>query len=321
MNKKLSAILLAIPILLMGCSKEDNFMEKLGYTKDDIVVIVNADDYGCSIPHTDATVELLDKTDFVKTATIMATNPDFERAAKIAVEKGYSIGVHITLTNEWQEKAPWGAVLPKEEVPSLYNEKGYLWATQDEVVENANIEDIEKEMEAQIQKIKQAGINITHMDAHMYIYYPWFAEDYFKLAKKIAKKHGIHLSVRFMDQKHDNLWHRENGNLVVDNYYAIYDLKATGGWGDYEQRRDRYVELFSRLQPGIYHLTIHPALDTEESKAVYPQWKARYSDYKIWFSDELKAVIKERNIKFTDYSQFNQLEKEFHDQQAKSATQ
>ena len=313
MKIKFSAILLALPALLMGCTSQDNLMENLGYSKDDIVVIVNADDYGGSVPHTDATNELFEKTDFVKTATIMATNPDFERAAKIAVENGYNIGVHITLTNEWQEKAPWSAVLPKEEVPSLYNEKGYLWADQYQVMENAKIEDIEKEMEAQILKVKQAGINITHMDAHMYIYYSWFGEEYFKLAKKLAKKYGIHLSVRYMDHKHDNLWHRKYGNLVVDNYYAIYNLDASGDWGGYKARLDKYVELFSRMQPGIHHVTIHPALDTEESKSVYPQWKARYADYKIWFSEELQAVIKERNIKFTDYSKFNQLEKEFHE--------
>lgn len=308
--KYLSVLLLSLTTLFAH-AEEANLQEKLGFAKNDVVIIVNADDYGASKPHTDATTELFDKTDFVKTATIMTTTPDFERAAKIAKAEGYKVGVHLTLTNEWQEKEPWHTVLPKEEVPSLYNEKGLLWASAEEVAKNATPEDVEKELEAQIIKVKEAGIDPTHMDAHMYVYYNWYGEKFLPIVKKLSKKYGIHLSVKFMDTKEQNKKLREGGNMVADEYLVVYQIDDKGNLGTYKQRRDAYVKLLSELTPGVYHLTIHPALDTKESRRIYPHWNPRNSDYKIWFSDEIKNVVKKNNIKFTDYSKFNELEREF----------
>lgn len=304
-------ILLLTLISITACKEEMTLQERLGYKKEDIVVIVNADDYGGSRTHTDATNELFEKTTYVKTATIMATNPDFERAAKIAVQKGYQIGIHITLTNEWQDKYPWTPVLSKEEVPSLYNKKGLLWATQKEIVENATLQDIEKEMEAQILKVIKSGIKITHMDAHMYIYYPWFSKQIEDIADKLSKKYRIHRSVYFNSHPDDNKRYREMGRMTADQYFAFYGKPPKYEWGNYKERLNKYVQLLDRLKPGVYHITIHPVLDNEEAKRVYPQWKARYADYKIWFSKEIKDIVKKRKIKFTDYSKFNQLEKEF----------
>src|SRR6185503_605925 len=75
-------------------------------------------------------------------------------------------GVHLTLNAEF-ERYPWGPVLSRDEVPSVVNNKGYLWQTEEQTVANARADDVERELTAQIDRALQFGVPVSHLDTHM----------------------------------------------------------------------------------------------------------------------------------------------------------
>ncbi|HYA44617.1 MAG TPA: ChbG/HpnK family deacetylase, partial [Acidimicrobiales bacterium] len=90
--------------------------QKLGYPDHARVLIVNADDFGMCHDENEATIEGLTRGPFTS-STILVTCPWFEEAADFARNRvGADLGVHLTLTSEW-ERYKWGPVLGKKAVP------------------------------------------------------------------------------------------------------------------------------------------------------------------------------------------------------------
>jgi len=97
----------------------------------------------------------------------MVTCPWFEEAAEFARSNQQAdLGVHLTLTAEW-DRYKWGPVLGRRAVPSLCNDAGYLWQTVEEVYQHDNLDEVEAELRAQVEKARNAGIDVTHLDSHM----------------------------------------------------------------------------------------------------------------------------------------------------------
>ena len=70
----------------------------------------------------------------LKTATsiIVDAAADADRVLSIWRQRpDLDLGVHLTLTSEWGERYGWSPVLPRGEVPSLYNPEGLMWPTED----------------------------------------------------------------------------------------------------------------------------------------------------------------------------------------------
>ena len=85
-------------------------------------LIINADDFGMSESANEAIRQLFDG-EKITSAGILAPAPFASGAAKLAGEKGYSVGVHWTLNSEWAAW-PWA---PCGDAASLL-ENGFLTA-------------------------------------------------------------------------------------------------------------------------------------------------------------------------------------------------
>ena len=140
--------------------------ERLGYAPDARVLILNADDFGMCHDQNEGVMTGLKEGVFTS-STILVTCPWFEEAAEFARNNpGADLGVHLTLTAEW-DSYKWGPVSGRRAVPSLVDERGYLWQTVAQVYEHAHLDEAEAELRAQIEKALTAGIDVTHLDSHM----------------------------------------------------------------------------------------------------------------------------------------------------------
>src|SRR5208282_6389210 len=148
-------------------SGEVSMAEKLGYRAGARVLIINADDFGMCHDENEATIEGLTSGLFTS-STILVTCPWFEEAAEFArSHPSADLGVHLTLTSEW-DRYKWGPVLGARAVPTLVDARGYLWPDVPPVYEHDRLDEVEAELRAQIDKALAAGVDVTHLDSHMY---------------------------------------------------------------------------------------------------------------------------------------------------------
>ena len=135
--------------------------ERLGYGPKDRLLIVNCDDLGSS--HS-ANIATFRSTVYgvATSATLMVTCPWAREAARKF--KGLSVGVHLTLTCEYRGYR-WRGLTKGA---SLHDEQGFLPATGEAVAARIDAKDARAECRSQIETALSWGLDVTHLDSHMY---------------------------------------------------------------------------------------------------------------------------------------------------------
>jgi predicted glycoside hydrolase/deacetylase ChbG (UPF0249 family) len=149
-------------------------------------LIINADDFGLTAGVNRAIAEL-HRAEALTSATLMATGPAFEDAVAIAhAQPSLGVGCHIVLI----DGVP---VSPPQNISSLLGSDGKTFRSslvdfvQALLRGKIREEDIEREALAQVQKIRQAGIDITHFDTHKHTHlFPAVSRPLLRLAERIA---------------------------------------------------------------------------------------------------------------------------------------
>jgi predicted glycoside hydrolase/deacetylase ChbG (UPF0249 family) len=142
-------------------------LQQSEFTENSKLLIIHADDAGLSHSENMATIQALEKG-IVNSYSIMVSCPWFYEMAQYAKNNpNVDNGIHLTLTCEW-ENYRFGPVLPASEVPSLVDADGYFYKTRQELRRCASVEDVAKELNAQIEKAYKFGLQPTHIDSHMY---------------------------------------------------------------------------------------------------------------------------------------------------------
>jgi predicted glycoside hydrolase/deacetylase ChbG (UPF0249 family) len=128
-------------------------------------LIINADDFGLT-PGINRSIIELHQAGVLTSATLMATGPAFEHAVAVArANPALGIGCHIVFTDGTPASPP-------EKIPTLIGPDrknfrpsliSFLRAL---LLGQIREEDIAREAYAQITRLQQAGINITHVDTH-----------------------------------------------------------------------------------------------------------------------------------------------------------
>ncbi len=276
--------------------------EQLGYSRNDILVIVHADDIGMHRDQTDGSLESL-KYGLVRTGSIMVPCPDFDRVAAIWKQNPHlDLGIHLTLNSDWGEKYGWGGVLPQGEVPSLYNLRGRLWRNPNELMAHMDVAEALLEFEAQIVKALQAGLKPTHLDGHYGNYYrnAELADGVRKLSRKYnlpMKPHHAHREKM-----------RRQGYVFPDTLWMFLILYGEGRRP--EIRKNVYDHWLRNLKPGVHELLIHPSLMGQKWADILgrPNSYIRSGDYRYWTSPATKALADELGVIFVGYRALQKLQ-------------
>jgi len=149
-------------------------------------LIVNADDLGWTEGVNQGIVDA-HRRGLVTSTSLLANGPAFESAVAIFrnhLELG--VGVHLNLSDGAPAAEP-------NRVQKLLNKAGRLEGGPESLLvriatRKFRAEDVEQEWDAQIRKIKAAGISPTHLDGHKHVH---MLPGLFEVALRLAKKHGI----------------------------------------------------------------------------------------------------------------------------------
>ncbi len=278
-------------------------------------LIVHADDAGMSHSVNQATIEGFQKG-FVSSASIMVPCAWFsEFAAYCREHPDGDYGIHLTLNSEWDHYR-WGPVAPREQVPSLIDPEGYLWDNTDQVAKHAKVEEAEIELRAQIERAKEFGVPLSHLDTHMgaVMTRADLVEMYVKLGLEydlpvlFIRPSGARLLLsaaypqlaKIAPQLSDML--SEKGLPQLDMLYQFYDKD------EHQVRRDRYMHMIRSLQPGVTEVIIHCGFDNEELKAITSSSGLRDSDRRIFTDPDVLSLIKSENVELISWKQAQQLQ-------------
>lgn len=299
---------LLLSIFLLPVAQATPLAACLGLSEKAKYLIVNADDVGMHPDLDKAAFKLIDAGQ-IQTISMMPPTPNFAVAAAMAKKRNMGVGVHLTLTNEWQEKQAWGSILPKKDVPSLYNPQGRLWATTAEVAQHAKLSEVKKELLAQIAKVQAAGLKVTHLDAHMLF---WDAskpltELYFSLAKET----GIPVLLQVFRQTNaeqmqlSRQFQTEFGVVTPDTFSMLYNPSQRERGVAYRG----YFNLISDLPAGVHTIGIHPAEDSAAANAAIADLTLRLTDFAAWQDPALQQHIQSQGFKPMTYAPLLELQR------------
>lgn len=296
--------------MAQGTSSDKTLAERLGYSRGDRLLIVNADDAGMCHSANLAVMDSVQRG-LVSSATLMVPCGWFPELAAYARETpGAPFGVHLCHTAEWK-KYRWGSVAPADKVPGLLDKDGYLWAGVQQVYANASPEEALLEGRAQVRRALAAGVDVTHLDSHMGTLqlHPDFIPVYLQLAKEFD------LPVRMASQEtlarrgYPQVRETFTTNGIVFPDYFIYEELAN----ESKDVKGFWLDIVKNLKPGVTELYIHPAIASDELKSITGTWHIRNQEYEVFTTDaDMKALVKENGVRLISYRPLRDLQRAGH---------
>ena len=295
----------------------------------DKYLIINADDFGMCRAGNLAVFDLL-KSGGITSSTIMAPCGWAPEACKFAKENPqFAIGVHLTLTSEWSNYR-WAPVSASN-TESLRDEDGYMFKESDEVEKNVDIDEVESEIRAQIERLKKLGLNPSHLDNHMGSLYGIETGRFelLNLVLDIAGEYGLPFRFpgTFTDDQLNNtmLDIKIDKNIIMGLFDKITayaksrgvitpDYLIPGEWtgpqkDSYENYREYIYELYKTFPEGVTETYIHPALECDELKGTSSVWERRVWEYKLFSDPKTKQHIESCGIKLINYRDLAEMRK------------
>ena len=240
----------------------------------DIRLIVQGDDFGMCHAVNVGTIQAF-REGILTQASTMAACPWFTEAAALARGSGIPLGVHQTLTCEW-DFLRWR---PLTDGPSLVGDDGTFLRTVDAARASITYDDSVRELSAQVAKFAAEGLSIDYLDVHMGQSAQESAYDEVSQAAGKPFIYGPVESQRF-------------ASIVT-----LSDREADG-------KKAWMLDHIAGLTPGVHLLVTHcaaahPELAAMTSPGTYTyRWAEEYrlSDQEIVTDPEIRKAIEERGI-------------------------
>ena len=258
-------------------------------------LVIRIDDMGSS--HS-ANVACIDTyvNGIAKSVEIMPVCAWFPEAVRMLDDNpGLDVGVHLTLTSEW-ENVKWR---PLTHCPSLTDSDGYFYPMMapnssypgQSVIENngtLNLKEIENEFRAQIELALKYIPQVTHLTGHMGA--TGFSEEVLAIVQKLSQEYGL----PSID--------RAGASEEYGFTYVGYD----GPSRTFEEKLVSFKSMLGKLEKGKRYLFLdHPAYDDAEMSSVFHIGYEHVASDRQGVTDllknpEVKELIDELGIKLID---------------------
>ncbi len=277
--------------------------DRLGHPADSKLLIIHADDLGAAHSVDAASFDALDKG-AVSSASVMVPTPWIaEVAAYAKAHPNADLGLHLTLTSEWQTYR-WGSVAPADKVPSLLDSAGTFPNDEKVVAAMAKPVEVEREVRAQVERALALGIHPTHLDSHMGSLFttPELIATYVKVARDYR--------LPFLALRGDP---RAAPQPPLSEKDVLLDAVIIAGP---EVQRDQwkafYLKSIANLKPGLTEMIVHLGRDDSELQAVMVKhepygsaWRQR--DYDVVTSPEFKKALHDNRVILVTWRELQKL--------------
>jgi predicted glycoside hydrolase/deacetylase ChbG (UPF0249 family) len=246
--------------------------ERLGYGAEDRLLILNCDDLGFCHSANEGVYEALGQG-LGTSASLMVPCPWAAEAA--GRYDGEDVGVHLTVTSEW-EVYRWGPITPSL---SLVDNQGRFPQTVEAVIGRADVDEVRRECRAQVDQALAWGIDVTHLDAHMGTVQtnPDLFEVYLELAA------AYRLPLRLSGAETEAVLGfpfrapaAERGVVFPDHFVYVPGVGS----------RPVLLDIVPKLRTGVTEAYLHPAVDSPELRAAAPDWMRRVDDHQLLVHDQ-----------------------------------
>jgi chitin disaccharide deacetylase len=262
--------------------------ERLGHPPDAKLLILNCADLGFCHASSVGVYDSL-REGIGTSASLIVPAPWAREAASRF--RGEDIGVRLTLNAE-HDLYRWG---PITNAPSLLDGDGGFPRTVSDVWDHADLDEVRRECRAQIERAVLWGFDISHLDAHLdaLVLRPEFFDIYLELAVDFS------LPLRLLSAEAEpnvgfpvRQLAAEEGVLFADRFPTLPAMES----------RQAFLDLVATLEPGLTELTLHPAIDTPELRAITTDWRQRVADHVLLVADRgLDRLIAEAGVTLIGY--------------------
>jgi len=272
--------------------------ERLGFDPNARLLIINADDFGLCREQNLATIEGLQSGAWTS-ASVMVPCAGFGEVCKYARRQpDADLGVHLTLTSEWAASR-WGPVLDRAKLRSLVDANGHFWRSRAEVFSYCQPEEVEAELRAQIDRALTAGVEVTHLDSHMFLLHGR-RKDLQQVYLRLARDYSLPIraaSQTLMD------WHGFGsipgeadrlGILHPDTFAVLSRVHPS-------LARFFWTTLLTSLPRGLTEICCHPAYANGELAGFASDAAQREADFNFFISDHARRLIKAQGIQLVGY--------------------
>jgi predicted glycoside hydrolase/deacetylase ChbG (UPF0249 family) len=287
-------------------------LKKLGYANTDRLVILHTDDIGMCQASVQAYADLWE-FGAISSGAIMMPCPWAKAAADYCkAHPGVDMGVHATLTAEW-ETYRWRPLSTLDPSTGMTDADGFFWRKSEEAQAHADADAVMVELQSQVRKTLEWGVDATHVDTHMgAVAHPRFIGAYLQAAMQnrlpamiprgdaaVYAEMGLDAATAagfaaFTAQL------EEQGMPLVD---AVVSMPLDRAEGQVEIAK----KLLDGLPVGVTHFLFHPSLDTPELRAICPDWRGRAANYQAFMSREIKDFIKNSGLHVIGYRDLRKL--------------
>ncbi len=275
-------------------------------------LIINADDFGLH-PTINAGIIEGHQKGVITSTSLIAAGISFDDAVTQALQNpDLGIGVHLALVGGLPP------IAPADKVASLLTKEGLLYPHYPSFIAawlkgKIALTDIVYEWNAQITKILDAGITVSHFDSHQHLHVlpglnqlmihlseqfsifkiripkeplTFFATGPFAASRIIART-GLTTCAQLAESK----WKTKLTN--TDHFYGT----LAGG----NLTKTRWKNIIQELPLGTSEVMTHPGLNSSELERSFPwnyHWEEELEALK---SEELRTWIHEKNIRLINY--------------------
>jgi len=280
-------------------------------------LIVNADDFGLTSGVNRAIIEG-NQSGIVTSATLMANTKASDAAIDLAkAQPGLKTGCHVVLI----DGVPLTANLPiLTETPQRFRSslKQFAMAA---VRKQISVEEVQREVEAQIRKIQSRGITLTHVDSHKHTHmFPHILRPLLRAAKACGIRAVRNPFEPFrcwptgMVLGSPGLWPRSAFVMAFQMFAAEFrralkdeGMVSTDGTvgiavtGMLNQQK--LLRILKALPDGTWELVCHPGYSDSDLKAAGTRLtKSREIELTALTSTEVREVVARQKIELISYA-------------------